>query len=36
MKQKKFNNGTVSTPNGIYSNTKGKKWKPGKRYNPKG
>lgn len=28
--------GTVSTPNGTYSDSKGTPWKPGKRYNPKG
>lgn len=34
--KKKASGGTVSTPNGTYSDSKGTKWKPGKRYNPKG
>lgn len=34
--KKKESGGTVSTPNGTYSNSKGAKWRPGKKYNPKG
>lgn len=32
----KYGSGIVSTPNGVYTDSKGTKWKPGKKYNPKG